>query len=165
MHRLRGVRGRAMLACLFIGASTISGTLSLSREVVSSYMLFGADEVQAAAFIEENLPTDAVILTGDQHNNAVAALTGRHIVCGTGSYLYYHGFDTSVQHAAEEQMLANPGESASLFEEYGVDYIYVSSHERNNFSVDENWFFENCALLYDADGVRIFAYDGGGAAE
>ena len=164
-HRLRGVRGRAMLACLFIGASTLSGTLSLSREVVSSYMLFGSDEVQAAAFIEKNLPTDAVILTGDQHNNAVAALTGRHIVCGTGSYLYYHGFDTSVQHAAEEQMLANPGESAALFEEYGVDYIYVSSHERNNFSVDENWFFENCALLYDADGVRIFAYDGGGAAE
>ena len=91
--------------------------------------------------------------------------TGRHIVCGTGSYLYYHGFDTSVQRAAEEQMLANPGESADLFEEYGVDYIYISGHEHNDFNADENWFFENCELLYDQDGVRIFAYDADGAAQ
>ena len=158
-HRLRGVRGRAMLACLFIFASTISGTLSISREVISNYMLFGPDEVQAAAFIDENLPADAVILTGDQHNNAVAALTGRHIVCGTGSYLYYHGFDTSVQRAAEKQMLANPGESADLFEEYGVNYIYVYGHERAYFEADEGWFLENCYLVYDQDGVRVFAYD------
>ena len=122
-------------------------------------MLFGQDEVQAAAFIDENLPTDAVILTGDQHNNAVAALAGRHIVCGTDSYLFYHGFDTSVQRAAEKQMLANPGESADLFEEYGVNYIYVSGHERAYFEADEGWFLENCYLVYDQDGVRVFAYD------
>ncbi len=163
-EKLRGVHGRAMLACLFIGASTISGTLSICREVVSDYQLFGADEVRAAAFIDENLPADAVILTGDQHNNAVAALAGRHIVCGTASYLYYHGFDTSVQRAAELQMLTAPGESAALFEEYGVDYIYISGHERGGFSADEAWFIENCNLIYDQDGVRIFAWDEEAAA-
>ena len=163
-HRLKGVHGRAMLAFLFIGASTISGTLSIGREVVSNYMLFGQNEVQAAAFIDENLPMDAVILTGDQHNNAVAALSGRHIVCGTSSYLYYHGFDTSDRYAAEAQMLANPGESADLFEEYGVDYIYISGHERSAFDADETWFLENCFLIYDQDDVRIFAYDAVDAA-
>ena len=158
-NRLRGVRGRAMFACLFIGASTISGTLSLGREVVSNFMLFSAEEVQAAAFIDENLPADAVILTGDQYNNVPAALAGRHIVCGTSSYLFYHGFDTSAARAAEEQMLANPGDSASLFEEYGVDYIYVSAYERYSFNADESWFVENCYLIYDLGGIRIFAYD------
>ena len=158
-HRLRGVRGRAMLACLFIFASTISGTLSISREVISNYMLFGPDEVQAAAFIDENLPADAVILTGDQHNNAVAALAGRHIVCGTDSYLFYHGIDSSAQRAVERQMLSNPGGSAELFEEYGVNYIYISGHERSYFRADEAWFLENCYLVYEQDGVRIFAYD------
>ena len=148
-----------MLACLFIFASTISGTLSISREVISNYMLFGPDEVQAAAFIDENLPADAVILTGDQHNNAVAALAGRHIVCGTDSYLFYHGIDSSAQRAVERQMLSNPGGSAELFEEYGVNYIYISGHERSYFRADEAWFLENCYLVYEQDGVRIFAYD------
>ena len=158
-HRLRGVRGRAMLACLFIGASTISGALSIGREVVSNYMLFGPDEVQAAAFIDENLPADAVFLTGNQHNNAVSSLAGRHIVCGTEIYLFYHGFDTSVQYKAEMQMLTNPGESADLFEAYGVNYIYISNIERFHLQADEDWFLENCFLVYDQDGVRIFAYD------
>lgn len=158
-EKLRGVHGRAMLAALFIGASTLSGALSIGREVVSNYQLFGAEEVQAASFIDENLPADAMILTGDQHNNAVAALAGRHIVCGTGSYLYYHGFDTTEERSAEAQMLAHPGESADLFEEYGVDYIYISGHERANFSAGEAWFLQNCYLIYDEGGVRIFALD------
>ena len=89
----------------------------------------------------------------------MAALAGRHIVCGTGSYLYYHGFDITEERSAEAQMLAHPGESVDLFEEYGVDYIYISGHERANFSADEAWFLQNCYLIYDEGGVRIFALD------
>lgn len=157
--RLRGVRGRAMLACLFIAASTVSAALSLARETISDYQLFSADEVQAAAYINENLPRDAVILTGDQHNNAVAALTGRRIVCGTGSYLYYHGIDYSAQQAAERQMLSDPSSSAALFTEYNVAYAYISSYERANFSADTAWFDENCTLLFSSGSVRLYALD------
>lgn len=163
-EKMRGIRGRAMFACLFLGASTLSGALSLGREVVSDYQLFSAAEVRAAAFIDENLPADALFLTGDQHNNAVSALAGRHIVCGTASYLYYHGFDTSVERADESRMLAAPGESASLFEKYDVDYIYISNSERTNFGADEAWFVENCPMIYDGGGVRIFAWDDEAAA-
>lgn len=155
--RLRGVRGRALMACLFIGASTLSGALSIGREVISDYQLFSAAEVRAAAFIEENLPADAVVLTGDQHNNAVAALTGRDIVCGTGSYLYYHGIDYSAQREADRLMLSMPSESADLFEFYGVDYVYISDQERFNFSADVNWFEENFTRVYDEGGVAIYA--------
>lgn len=155
--RLRGVRGRALFAALFIAASTLSGGLSLAREVVSDYELFGAAEVRAAKFIEENLPADAVFLTGDQHNNAVAALTGRNIVCGTGSYLYFHGIDYSAQREAEARMLADPADSAELFARYGVDYAYISSSERYNFSADETWFREHCDAVYDDGGVSIYA--------
>ena len=157
--RLKGVRGRTMLACLFIAASTVSAALSLARETISDYQLFSADEVQAAAYIDENLPRDAVVLTGNQHNNAVAALTGRRIVCGTGSYLYYHGIDYSVQQEAERQMLADPANSGTLFAEYNVDYVYISSYERANFSADTAWFDENCTLLFSNDNVSVYAVD------
>ena len=157
--QLKGVRGRALLACVFIAVSTVSASLSLARETVSDYQLFGESEVEAAEFIKENLPADSTFLTGNQHCNAVAALTGRRIVCGTGSYLYYHGIDYSAQQAAETQMLADPENSAALFEEYNVDYVYISSYERSDFNADEAWFEANCALVYSNDGVNIYAYD------
>ena len=88
-NRLRGLPGRALLAAVFLAVSLTSGALSLAREAVSDYQLFSADEVEAAAYIRDELPADAVYLTGDQHNNLVAALAGRQIVCGTGSCLLY----------------------------------------------------------------------------
>ena len=159
-EKLRGVRGRALLACLFIGASTLSGALSLAREAISDYQLFSAAEADAAEFIEENLPADAIVLTGNQHNNAVAALTGRRIVCGTGSYLYYHGLDYGAQQDAESRMLSAPGENPELFAQYGVDYVYISTHERYDFSADEAWFDAHLRCVYEADGIRIYALDG-----
>ena len=159
-NRLKGLPGRALLAAVFLAASTLSGALSIGREVVSDYQLFSADEVSAAAFIEENTPRDAVILTGNQHNNAVAALTGRNIVCGTGSYLYYHGLDYGAQQDDERTMFEYPEDSAALFEQYGVRYVYVSSHERGKFAVDEAWFADHCDLLFAEGNVCLYAMRG-----
>ena len=156
-QRLRGIRGRAMLASVFLLVSTLSGALSLAREVVSDYQLFNAAEVEAAQYIEENLPADAVVLTGQQHNNAVAALTGRDIVCGTGSYLYFHGVDYSQQQIDERLMLESPAENLQLFADYGVGYAYISNHERINFAVDLDWFESNCTRLFDNGMVQIYA--------
>ena len=159
-ERLKGLRGRALLTCLFFGASTLSGAMSLGREAVSDYQLFSAEEAKAANYIENNLPFDAVVLTGNQHNNAVAALTGRSIVCGTGSYLYYHGLDYGAQQDAERRMLSDPENNRMLFEAYGVDYVYLSNHERYDFDADEDWFDAHFTLVYDEGGIRIYACDG-----
>ena len=157
--RLKGVRGRVMFACLFVLASTLSGGLSIAREVISDYQLFSAEEVLAAEYIEDNLPSDAVILTGDQHNNAVAALTGRDIVCGTGSYLYFHGIDYSLQRSDMAAMLANPAANLEAFGGYGIDYIYISNHEIYNYAADENWFADNCQLVFGNSSARIYAWN------
>ena len=159
-RRLKGLRGRYLLAAAFMLSATLSGGLSIAREWVSAYGLFMAPEVNAAAYIEENTPADAVFLTADQHNNAVAALTGRDIVCGTGSYLYFHGIDYSQQRYDEQRMLEYPGESAALFEQYGVDYAYISNHERTAFAVDEGWFMDNCALVFSEGDVNVYALPG-----
>ena len=156
-NALKGVRGRAFLAAVFLLISTISGALSIGREVVSDYQLFGATEVEAAQFIEENTDPDAVFLTGQQHNNAVAALTGRYILCGTGSYLYFHGIDYSAQQLAARLLLENPSENEALFEEYGIDYVYISSHERSDFAVDSGYFAANGKLVFENFDVQIYA--------
>lgn len=158
-RKLRGLRGRCVLAAAFMLTATLSGALSIAREWVSAYGLFMAPEVEAAAYIEANTPEDAVFLTGDQHNNAVAALTGRDIVCGTGSYLYFHGIDYGRQHYDEAQMLENPADNAELFARYGVDYVYISNHERTGFAVDEGWFMDHCAQVFSLGDVNIYAMD------
>lgn len=156
--QLRGIPGRSILAAAFAFVSLVSGTLTIGREIVSDYRLFGADEVAAANYIEANIPEDAVILTGNQHNNAVAALTGRDIVCGTGSYLYYHGLDYSQQSRDQQQMLENPAASAHLFEKYGIDYIYLSSYERSDYTTDSAWFVENCVPVFQSGGVYLYTF-------
>ncbi len=159
-QRLKNVRGRALLAAAFLLSATVSGGLSIGREIVSDYQLFGADEVDAARFAEENAPADAVFLTGQQHNNAVAALAGRDIVCGTGSYLFFHGVDYSAQQRDARQMLERPGESGDLFKKYGVTYAYISNHERYDYAVDEAWFAEHGELVFAEGGTAIYALDG-----
>lgn len=154
---LKGVRGRAVLAAAFLIVCLLSGTLTLGREAVSDYRLFSADEAAAAQFVEENTPEKAMFLTGTQHNNPIAALTGRYIVCGTGSYLYFHGVDYAQNQADVGRMMEQPAENAALFEKYGVDYIYLSSYERSNYDVDEEWFRENATAVYEGFEVTIYA--------
>ena len=155
--RLRGVRWRALLAAVFMVSATLSGALSIGREVVSDYQLFSAGEAAAARYIEQNTPEGAVVLTGTQHKNPVAALAGRNIVCGTPSYLYFHGIDYSEQYMAVTRMLEFPADSGELFDRYDVTYAYISSYERNDFAVDETWFRENGELVYAAGDVCVYA--------
>ena len=154
---LKGVRGRALAAACFIAASTLSGALTYGREIVSDYQLFNASEVEAAAFIQENTPEKAMFLTGSQHDNPVAALTGRYIVCGTGSYLYYHGIRYLEHQANLRLMYEEPAAHEALFEQYGVDYIYLSSYERSDYDVDMDYFDRHGELVFDSFGVQIYA--------
>ena len=154
---LKTIRGRALLAAAFLFASTISGVLTIGRELVSDYQLLSSDEVEAAEFVKANTDSDAMFLTGQQHNNAIAALTGRYILCGTGSYLYFHGIDYSAERTAAQMMLEQPSGCESLFEEYGIDYAYISAHERSDFAVDREYYEQNGLLVFENDSVQIYA--------
>lgn len=158
-QKLRGVRGRALFAACFLFASTVSGALSIGREVVSDYQLYSASDVEAAEFIAENTEQDAVFLTGQQHNNAVACLAGRHILCGASTFLYYHGLDYAEEEAAARLLYEAPAENEALFEAYGIDYVYISSHERGSFAIDTGYFNENAELIFDNFEVQIYRLD------
>ena len=155
-RKLRGVRGRALLSCAFMLVSTLSGALSIAREVVSDYKLFSPQAVHAAAYIEENAPAHAVVLTGNEHNNPVAALAGRNIVCGSDSYLYFHGVSYFIQERDERLMLEAPGDNLTLLDRYEVEYVYISTLERDDFDVDEAWFADNCDTVFAEKDVCVY---------
>ncbi len=151
---------RAAAAVLAIAVCTVSGSLTLVREVVSDYQLFSADEVALSEYVVKNTPKEAVFLTATNHNNAVAALAGRNIVCGSPSYLYYHGLDYYGQMAAVEEMYERP--SAKLLTANGVEYVLIGSGERRNYDVDEAWFAENCEEVFKSGKTTLYAAPPGG---
>lgn len=150
--------GRKFLAGLTVFLCIFSAVLTMGREIVSSYELYEDDQVLAAQYIELNTPVDAVILTNTRHNNAVSSLTGRNIVCGTSSFLYYHGVDYQGRQQDVERIYNNIANSAALLAQYNVDYIFVGPHERSSYyALDENALSELYPLLYSQGDVNIYA--------
>jgi len=148
------LKGIVFIGLLFFG--TISALLTLGREYVSDYELYSAASVKACEYIEKNLPADSVILTASNHNNSVASLTGRNIVCGSGIFLNFHG----INYAGREQELAlmyeDPVGNINLYDMYGVSYIYISDYEYSNYQVNEAAINEIALCIYNTDNVKIY---------
>ncbi|HEX9061555.1 MAG TPA: hypothetical protein VF941_15350, partial [Clostridia bacterium] len=157
-NRLKGIRGREVLLAIFIFYGSLSGVLTIGRELYSNgtQMLFDSNNLKAAEIIKANTPKDAVFLTADQHLNTVAALTGRNILSGTSLYLFFHGLDKSSRDADVEKMFKDPGSFNSLKDKYNVDYVYISNFEKDKFKIGtEN--FANYPTLYNGGDISIYA--------
>lgn len=160
----------AALAFICAFAVFTSGALTLAREYVSGdhlglsgfvesgYQVVGAEQVELAEYINTNTPADAVFMTATNHNNAVAMLTGRSIVCGSPSFLYYHGLDYSTRELdltlAYEQPEANFKRVSAA---YSVDYVLISSYERGSYDIDEEWFAANLECVFENPECRLYA--------
>lgn len=136
----------AALTGVLVFLATFGSVLTVGRELVSEYQQFSADAIAAADWAREETDPHALFLTGTQHINAVASLAGRTVLCGSPSYLYYHGLDYADQQAAAKAMYETP--SASLLAEWGVDYVVFSGFERSEFSADEEWYQRNCTGVF-----------------
>ena len=150
----------ALLALLLV-VSLNAGIFTLLREVVSGiprygYELFSPDEAAAAEYIRENTEPSSLFLTDDNHDNAVAVLTGRNILCGSPSYLYFHGLDYAPYQKMAERMYTDP----AAFEEYrrscGVDYVYVGYYERAKPGLIESYYRENYPAVFRSGDIVIY---------
>lgn len=154
--KLKELGGAILLAGIFLFFSLLSGILTLGREVVSEYQLYGTQCVKLANYVEENTAPDATFLTNTRHNNEIASLTGRNLVCGADTFLYYHGIDTTERQYHVRLMYENPAASLDLFALYDVDYIVVSNWERSSYAVDEAYLSERFPLEFREDDVCLY---------
>lgn len=153
LSRLKAAGPRRCLAGALVGLCCCAAVLTMGRETVARYELFGTGALALCDFVEAELPPDALVLTDSRHNNEVASLAGRNILCGSPSYLYYHGLDYTRQQEAARQMYEAPEASRTLFDAWGVDYVLVSDFERSSYQVDEAGLAALFPKVYD-DGSR-----------
>ena len=145
-RRLKGLRARPVIAVLTAVTFFLSAGLTLWREAVSEYMAFSANAVKLGEYVRDNTDEDATFLTGVHHLNPIAAIAGRDIVCGPDLWLYYHGLDTNERKQDIRAFYADPENNMDVIEKYGVDYVLVSSYERNDYEVD----FTGLEMIADA---------------
>ena len=158
-QRSPAVRGLSLALLLLLTAN--AAVFTLIREVASGiprygYELFDSDEVAAAEYIRENTEPDALFLTDDNHDNPVAVLTGRNILCGSPSYLFYHGLDYSQRQKTAEQMLTDPAFFERRKAESGVEYVFIGHYERAVPGIAESYFREHYPLAFSSGSIEIF---------
>ncbi len=154
--KLKEIPGRRILASIFLFASVFSAILTLGREVVSEYQLYSRSQVALAEYIEENTSPDAVFLTNTRHNNEIASLTGRNIVCGADNFLYFHGLDTTERKNHLRLMYESPAENMDLYRKYEVDYIVISNFEKSSYQIDQSQF-DNCfTVIFTYKDVTLY---------
>jgi hypothetical protein len=158
--------------CVLIASMLLSGVMTLAREYVSGdhlgtedgklkyrengYQVVSASLVDITEWINENVEPDATLLTATNHNNAVAMLTGRNIVCGSPTFLHFHGVDYSERYYNVELIYEQPAEYFERYaQEYGIDYVLVGEWERGSYYVDTA-YFERLTPVYSAGSNVLY---------
>lgn len=156
--RLRGLRGRYVLAVMTAIACLATGTLSIARECVSDYQMYAASDVEAAQYVEENTDRDSTFICWTQHINPVSALAGRRIVCGPGLWLTFHGYDLSTREMDISAFYADPAGNESVLQKYDVDYILLGDYERYELHASQATLDALYPLVFESSDGRIRIY-------
>ncbi len=166
-----------LLCAVVIIVMMLSGVMTLVREYVSAdhigtvvnadgsttfgysesgYELVSAKQVEMTEWINANTEPDATFLTATNHNNAIAMLTGRNIVCGASTFLHFHGVGYQQRHSDIRLMYEQPSANFSrLAEQYGVDYVFIGSYETGSYNVDQGWF-DGLEKVFDNGACRLY---------
>ena len=157
--KVRAIPWRALGLCLCCFIAMFGSVLTVGREALSDYWQWSADDIAMADYIDDNAETDAVFLTSDSHLCPVFSLAGRRILCGSGSFVYYHGMNYTAEYNAMHQLYENPDEAPLA--QWGIDYVLFDSYVFSNIqNADESWYAARYPLWYENGGSRIYKING-----
>lgn len=138
--------------------ATFGSVLTVGREIFSDYQHWSAEEVALADYVSQNAAPDALFLTSDRHTTPVFALAGRRILCGSGSYVYYHGMDYTEESSAMRLLYESPDENT--LSTWGIDYVLFDDSVSAEFSADEEWYAARYPLWYQNGSCRVYQITG-----
>ncbi|MBR4906740.1 MAG: hypothetical protein IKZ44_07765 [Clostridia bacterium] len=141
---------------LLIFIMTVSSVMTIVRECKSSYQVYTKSEAELSDQIKEMTEPDDVILANSYHWNLVTPLTGRSIVTGTGTFLYYHGIDPTEREADVTLMYEDPSNHPELFERYHIKHVLISNAERGTYDIDYAFFNTHAEIVCSNDSGLLY---------
>lgn len=150
--RARWLGAAGLAAVCFLGM--FGSVLTLGREAVSDYQQWSAAAIRMAGYVDEHAEANALFLTSDDHLTPVFSLAGRQIVCGSASFVYYHGMAYSDEYNAMVSLYEMPDEVT--LQAWGVDYVLFDGAVYARFQADEDWYRQRYELWYSDDEYRIY---------
>ena len=139
--KLKKVKGRYLILVLIIVLSTLSGILTIGREMYSGgkFEIFSKDMLEMSEYVKNNTEKDAIFLTSDTHINPIATLSGRNIYVGSAIYVFFHGLGEEYAKRSNEikDIYQGTYDQLVLFcKKNDIDYIYVGSYEKSQYKIN-----------------------------
>ncbi len=144
------------LAFICLALLITPGILALVRE---SYTLWGfadAEDRQMAQAFAAAVPSEARILTSDQHNHFVSSLTGRRILMGYRGWLWTYGLDYQPIEKVATAIYAGSPQAKALMRQYGIEYVVIGPSEKSQYAVNENFFSAHTPLLLETNRYKVY---------
>lgn len=153
--------------CFFLFLSLISSAgLSILHRSVSSQSIqiaFNQEDIEFAAWIDENTPRDCNLLSISNNKNAGIVLAGRSMKIGYKPWLYELGhYNTTAATLLSSLHVFSKGTEAQKVFLREIDYILIDSYTTNNSQFNST-VWENpkgISLLHDTENYKLYKVTG-----
>ena len=146
---------KKILGAILVFLLVFSGGLDIFRTFtpVTYYQIFTDEDLQVSKAVKNLTAKDSIFVTAPIHNHPIPALSGRSTLVGFHGWLWSHGIDY-YQRASDVQRMYQGGEEAEgLIRKYKVNYVALSSYERENFSINVSYFQKYPKIPLSADWI------------
>ena len=159
LQRLRFRLGTGVALFLLTGL-TVTGIISVYREMNLSWRLFSSDDLALAEFVKDHTSREALFLTSDKHNNPISCLAGRRIVMGYRGWLWTHGIDYRRRERDVLAMFSGRDDASSLLQMYGVNFVLFERDRAAELGENRKFLAEHLIEVYASKNYTLFAVPG-----
>lgn len=157
---------KIVAVAIFVITCSLSSLLTLVNSYLNKNTAYSQSDLTAGMWIRENTPQKSVFTTAPTVHSAVADIGGRLRVLSYINWPYSHGFNQGIDNVFVRlgdlkniYTLQNDSILRTTLTKYQVDYIYLTSAEKNEWKADNSDFFDNQSYLrkiYFQDNIAIY---------
>lgn len=154
----RDLLSRALLT-LAVASIVASGVLTNASQMMGldRTLMARPVDLDLAAWVRRETPTDAVFVVGLEHNDPVPTFTGRRVIASYQPWLRNIGLDSTRQEADLRSIYRFDPRAIDLLDEYGVDYVVIGEWEERELEANVAAFAERYPLKARIGEYRVFA--------
>ncbi len=149
---LRVLAGSLLILIILSGGIDVLRAWHFSKE---GYRLFGPEAQKVAEFVKQNTLPQSVFLSSTSPHSPLI-LSGRKRIMGFAGWLWAHGINYQERLSDSSLIYGGNEKTFSLLERWKVDYILIGEQEKNEFSVNQEFFEKNLKRIYNKDGYQVF---------